>query len=79
MENITKGLWKTDPNEYAREYYKTNCKIFVPCVCGCSVKKVLMTKHVKSKRHKLNILVIENQELKEKFYPEIIENLKDSF
>ena len=56
--------WKTDPNLYARMYYKKVNKELVHCICGKEVKKLLMYHHNKSKCHQHNIIKLELEELK---------------
>lgn len=46
-----KKSWKTDPNGYARNYYKEKRDIMVTCSCGKEVKKLTIAKHLKGKRH----------------------------
>jgi hypothetical protein len=77
MEQI-KTQWKNDPNGYAREYYKENSKIFIPCVCGCAIKKVMLIQHLKTKKHKYKMLELENKNLKSNPFFEQVENLRDS-
>jgi hypothetical protein len=48
-----KKTWKTDPNAYARNYYKEKGEIMITCTCGKHVKKLTIAKHLKSKNHKV--------------------------
>jgi hypothetical protein len=48
---FNKKCWKTDPNAYARNYYHIQNKTMLICQCGRSVKKLVMSKHLKSKNH----------------------------
>ena len=64
IDVFDKKLWKTDINAYARAYYHLKNKDYIPCICGESVKKLVMCKHIKTKNHKYNMMGKELLDLK---------------